>query len=66
MKAGEIREKSSDQIQTDIQDALEELMNLRFQREIGQLTDSSLRGRLKRDIARMRTVLREREISGEQ
>jgi large subunit ribosomal protein L29 len=65
MKTSEIRDKSSEQIQSDVQDALEELMNLRFQREIGQLADTSLRGRLKKDIARMKTVLRERELSGE-
>jgi len=64
MKADEIREKSSEQIRKDILAAQEELMNLRFQKETGQLADSALPGRLRRDIARMRTILRERELPG--
>lgn len=63
MRASEIRAKTSEQIQQDIEDAARELMNLRFQKESGQVTDSSLLGKLKRDIARMETVLRERELS---
>jgi large subunit ribosomal protein L29 len=65
MRASEIREKTSEEIRSDIQDAQEELMNLRFRREIGQLTDSSLRKKLRGDIARMKTILRERELSGQ-
>lgn len=61
-KASEIRVKASEQIHQDIQDAEEELMNLRFQRENGQLTDSSLLGKLRRNIARMKTIVREREL----
>jgi len=63
MRASEIRAKSSEQIRQDIGDAGEELMNLRFQKESGQVADSSLLGKLTRDIARMKTVLRERELS---
>jgi len=62
MKASEIRAKGSEQVQKDIQDAEEELMNLRFQKESGRVADSSLLAKLKRDIARMKTVLREREL----
>jgi large subunit ribosomal protein L29 len=62
MRASEIRARTSEQIQQDVGDAAEELMNLRFQKESGQVTDSSLLGRLRRDIARMKTVLREREL----
>lgn len=64
MKAGDIRDKSSEQIQQDILEAQEELMNLRFQKESGQLADSALPRKLRRDIARMKTVLRERELLG--
>jgi large subunit ribosomal protein L29 len=62
MRASEIRAMTSEQIQQGVADAAEELMNLRFQKESGQVTDSSLLGRLRRDIARMKTVLREREL----
>ena len=41
----------------------EELFNLRFQRATGQLENTARITRTKRDIARLRTVLREREIA---
>ncbi len=41
----------------------EELFNLRFQHVTGQLDNSALLGRLKRDVARISTLLREREIA---
>jgi large subunit ribosomal protein L29 len=63
MKASEIRTKASEQIREDIRDAEVERMNLRFQKESAQLTDSSLLRKLRRDIARLKTVLRERELS---
>jgi large subunit ribosomal protein L29 len=63
MKASEIRTKASEQIREDIRDAEVERMNLRFQKESAQLTDSSLPRKLRRDIARLKTVLRERELS---
>jgi large subunit ribosomal protein L29 len=63
MKASEVRVKTSEQIASDIIAAEEELMNLRFQNETGQAADPSLVGKLKRDIARMKTVIRERELS---
>jgi large subunit ribosomal protein L29 len=62
MKGSEIRARTAEQIRQDILDAEEELMNLRFQRESGQVADSSLLGKLRRDIARMKTIVREREL----
>ena len=44
-------------------DAHEELMKLRFQQVTGQLTDSSRLNVLRRDIARMETILRETELA---
>jgi len=64
MKAADIRNRSSQQIQEDILEAQRELMNLRFQKESGQLVNSALLGALRRDIARMKTVLSERELWG--
>ncbi len=57
MKAKEIREMQTEQLQSKISDAREELMKLRFQQVTGQLTDSSRLRLLRRDIARMETIL---------
>ena len=61
MKPTEIRELSVEQIRTKISDAREELMKLRFQQVSGQLTDFSRLRILRRDIARMETILHESE-----
>jgi large subunit ribosomal protein L29 len=63
MKAFEIRNLSDDEIRTKIEEAYEELFNLRFQLAIGQVKDPSRIGLLKRDIARMKTVLTERKLA---
>lgn len=57
MKVAEIREMQVEQIRTKLSDAHEELMKLRFQQVTGQLTDTSHLRNLRRDIARMETVL---------
>ncbi len=61
MKASEVRELSLDQMRTKISDTREELMKLRFQQVTGQLTDFSRLRILRRDVARMETILHERE-----
>lgn len=66
MKASEIRAKTSEEIQRDLREAQRELMNLRFQKAQGQLTNPALLRTLRRDIARMKTILRERELLGQQ
>ncbi len=66
MKASEIRAKTSEEIRRDLQEAQRELMNLRFQKATGQLTNPALLRTLRRDIARMKTILRERELLGQQ
>ena len=63
MKAFEIRSLSDDEIGTKIEEAYEELFNLRFQLAIGQVKDPSRITLLKRDIARMKTVLNERKLA---
>ncbi len=63
MDAKEIRELSSVEIRTKVDQSHEELRNLRFQRAVGQLTDLSRMRHIKRDIARMETILRERELA---
>ena len=59
MKSKEIRNLSSEQIMAKVVDTREELMKLRFQTVTGQLTDTSRLRTLRRDIARMETILAE-------
>jgi large subunit ribosomal protein L29 len=55
------------EIETNLTDAREELMKLRFQQVTGQLTDSSRLQILRRNVARMMTILREQNeaVEGE-
>jgi len=57
MKTEEIRAMSAEQIRSKLSDAHEELMKLRFQQVTGQLTDTSRLRILRRDIARMESIL---------
>ncbi|MCX6078049.1 MAG: 50S ribosomal protein L29 [Chloroflexi bacterium] len=57
MNSKEIRNLTADQIQAKVVDTREELMKLRFQQVTGQLTDTSRLRTLRRDIARMETIL---------
>jgi large subunit ribosomal protein L29 len=59
IKMSDLRDLKSGEIETKLSDAHEELMKLRFQQVMGQLTDSSRLRILRRDIARMQTILRE-------
>lgn len=59
VKPNVLRNMKPGEIEAKITDAREELMKLRFQQVTGQLTDSSRLQILKRDIARMLTILRE-------
>jgi large subunit ribosomal protein L29 len=59
MKSEEIRKLTADEIQAKLLDTREELMKLRFQQVTGQLTDTSRLRILRRDIARMETILAE-------
>ena len=58
-KTSDLRNLKSGEIETKLSDAREELMKLRFQAVTGQLTDSSRLRTLRREIARMQTILRE-------
>ena len=61
MKVDEIRALSTDQINLRMDDAREELMNLRFQQATGELVDFTQLRHTRRLIARLLTVLKERE-----
>ena len=60
--ASEFRELNDDELRTRLSDAKEELFNLRFQSATGQLESNGRLKAVKRDIARIYTVLREREL----
>ena len=59
IKTKDLRNLQSGEIESKLSDAREELMKLRFQAVTGQLTDSSHLRILRREIARMQTILRE-------
>ena len=66
MKASDLRELSVEELQTKLTELKGELFNLRFQLAVNQLENSSRIGAVKKDIARVSTVLRQREIAGEE
>ena len=61
MKSSEINEMNPEEMQRKISDLKEELFNLRFQHEIGQLENPQKMKQIKRDIARIYTISREVE-----
>jgi large subunit ribosomal protein L29 len=61
-KAAELREAEEAELETRLAEAKQELFNLRFQIVTGQLDNSARIEAVRRDIARILTVLREKEI----
>ena len=61
MKASEIREMKIDEMEQKLSDLKEELFNLSFQHEIGQLENPQRMKETRRDIARIKTIIREVE-----
>ena len=66
MKASEIRALSSEQLLDELETARENLFNLRFQWATAQIRDHNLLKAARRDVARLETALRERELAGEE
>ena len=62
MKPSEIRNMSAAEINAKVSELRNEAMNLRFQEVGGQLTDYSRVREVRRDIARLLTILREMEL----
>ena len=60
-KSSALRDLKPGEMENKLADAREELMKLRFQQVTGQLTDTSHLRMLRRDIARMQTILREQQ-----
>jgi large subunit ribosomal protein L29 len=62
MKARELREFSAEELQHKQQELIEELFNLRFQLATGQIENVGRIAAVRRDIARVKTVQRERQL----
>ena len=65
MKASQLRDKSDSELIEQERELREELFNLRFQYSTGQLENTMAIVRVKKDIARVKTVLKERTLGGE-
>ncbi len=65
MKAKELRKLSNEELQEKLKELKQKLMKLRFQNEIGGLEKPSEIKATKRDIARILTILRERELEAQ-
>ena len=63
MKIKEIRDLSIDELQQKNRELVEEFFNLRLRHASGQLDSPATLGHIRRDIARVRTVLVEREVT---
>jgi large subunit ribosomal protein L29 len=62
MKASEFRTLTVAELNNKLDDAYQEMFNLRFQKSTGKLTNTARVREVRRDIARIRTILREREL----
>ena len=63
MKASELREMTSAELESKLQSLKEELFNLRFQLTVNQLENPMRIKAVKKDIARVQTVIRQNELS---
>ena len=63
MNAKELSSMPTPELQGRLDDAYKELFNRRFQRAQGQLSDSNSIKRVRHDIARIKTVIRQRELA---
>ncbi len=66
MKMDEIRQLTLDEVQIQLEDALEEMENLRILHSTHQLDNPMRIHSLRKDIARLKTVLREAELSAQE
>ena len=62
MKTKELHELSVEELNTKLKELSEELFNLRFRHAIGQLENSASLNTCRKDIAKVKTILREREL----
>jgi large subunit ribosomal protein L29 len=62
MKTGELRRLSDEELLRELDDRRKELFNLKYQASTEQLENPALIGTTRRDVARIQTILREREL----
>ena len=63
MKTKELHELTVDELNTKLKELSEELFNLRFRHAIGQLENPAALKTCKKDIAKVKTILREKELA---
>ncbi|MEX0964306.1 MAG: 50S ribosomal protein L29 [Pseudohongiellaceae bacterium] len=63
MKASELRDKSVEELQTQLQDLYKDQFNYRMQKGTGQLGQVHLIGAVRRDISRVKTIITEKQRS---
>ncbi|GGE83540.1 MULTISPECIES: 50S ribosomal protein L29 [Stappia] len=63
MKATDVRAKTLDELGTDLESLKKEQFNLRFQRATGQLENTARVRQVRRDIARIQTIMREKRVA---
>ncbi len=66
MNTEQLRELSDAELQRNLDELYQEQFNLRFQMSTRQLENTSRVGQVRRDIARVKTLLRERELQAEE
>jgi large subunit ribosomal protein L29 len=66
MDVRDIRKLSDEKLYDQLEDLKEALFNLRFQEAFGQLEDSNSIRRAKRDVARVLTIIRERQLQAQE
>ena len=65
MKAKEVSAMSAAELQNKLDESYKEIFNLRFQTAQGQIKDTNAIGNVRLNIARIKTVLRQRELAAE-
>ncbi len=63
MTGSELKGLANAELATKLDESYQELFNLRFQKATGKLTNSSRTRLVRKDIARIKTILRERELA---
>ena len=65
MKKNELQQSNEADLVNKLADAYQELFNLRFQRATGKLTNTARFNQVKKEIARIKTIQRQRELAGQ-
>lgn len=64
MRPGELRDMTDEELEEKVGELKEKLFNLRFQKATGELDNTAEFKKTKKDIARVKTIQRERELEG--